>query len=206
MAGKLLSAADIARWVMRPVAMIAAMSRALIPDDRDWTWVLERPCPECGFESAAFEPTGAGSAIRANAASWAELLNGEREALARRRRPDRWSDLEYAAHVRDVFRIYLERLTMMLEQDDPLYPNWDQDATAVEDRYSEQDPASVSGELVAAGESLATAFDALSMDAWQRVGRRSDGASFTVDSFARYLIHDPVHHLWDVTEQRPHQS
>jgi hypothetical protein len=37
---------------------------------------------------------------------------------------------------------------------------------------------------------------------WQRTGRRSDGASFTVETFARYLIHDPVHHLYDVTGQR----
>ena len=37
---------------------------------------------------------------------------------------------------------------------------------------------------------------------WQRTGRRSDGASFTVETFARYFIHDPVHHLYDVTGQR----
>ena len=30
-------------------------------------------------------------------------------------------------------------------------------------------------------------------------GRRGDGASFTVDSFSRYMVHDPVHHLFDVT-------
>ena len=33
---------------------------------------------------------------------------------------------------------------------------------------------------------------------WTRPGRRSDGASFTIETFAKYLIHDPVHHLWDV--------
>jgi len=27
-------------------------------------------------------------------------------------------------------------------------------------------------------------------------------ASFTVETFARYFIHDPVHHLYDVTGQR----
>jgi hypothetical protein len=30
-------------------------------------------------------------------------------------------------------------------------------------------------------------------------GARSDGAQFTVESFARYFIHDPIHHLYDVT-------
>lgn len=202
LAGMLLPAAGIARPSHGALVMMSLMSNALIPDDRDWTWVLERPCPECGFESAAFDVANTAAAIRSNAASWAQLLHAERGALTTRRRLDRWSDLEYAAHVRDVFRLYLERLTMMLEQDDPLYPNWDQDATAADDRYNEQDPATVRVELLAAGEVLAAAFEALPVAAWQRVGRRSDGASFTVDSFTKYLIHDPVHHLWDVTEQR----
>lgn len=175
------------------------MTDALIPDDRDWTWVLERPCPECGFFAAEFEPRSTGDALRRNATSWAELLDGDRVALVERRRPDRWSDLEYAAHVRDVCRLYFDRLDLMLCQDDPLYSNWDQDATAVDDAYNTQDPAIVRAELSAAATSLADAFDAVSGDQWSRTGRRSDGASFTVASFARYLVHDPVHHLWDVT-------
>ena len=28
-----------------------------------------------------------------------------------------------------------------------------------------------------------------------------DGASFTIDSFSRYFLHDVIHHLWDVTPQ-----
>jgi len=37
---------------------------------------------------------------------------------------------------------------------------------------------------------------------WRRTGNRSDGASFTVETFARYFVHDPVHHLYDVTGRR----
>jgi hypothetical protein len=87
----------------------------------------------------------------------------------------------------------------MLDEDDPTYPNWDQDVTAVEQRYREQDPAVVAEELLAAGRDLAAAFDALGDDDWSRTGTRSDGAHFTIESFARYLVHDPVHHVWDVT-------
>ena len=43
---------------------------AITPDDKDWTWVLQRPCPECGFEAAALDVTETGTAIRANAAAW----------------------------------------------------------------------------------------------------------------------------------------
>ncbi len=176
---------------------------AIVPDDKDWTWVVERPCPECGFDGPGFAPNAVASAIRANADEWATLIrvaiaDGRRGGLRRRRLPDRWSDLEYAAHVRDVYRLYLERLTSMLDQDDPLYANWDQDRAALDGRYGEQDPAAVADELVAAATRLADAFDGVTTEQWDRPGRRSDGAVFTVSSFARYLVHDPVHHLWDV--------
>jgi hypothetical protein len=50
-----------------------------------------------------------------------------------------------------------------------------------------------------AAEALARRLDAIDGDAWDRPGRRGDGASFTIDTIARYMIHDPVHHVWDVT-------
>ena len=175
------------------------MTSALLPDDRDWTWVLDRPCPECQFQAGEFDAETTGDALRCNAAAWGELLTREKGALTVRRRPDRWSDLEYAVHVRDVCRLYLERLDLMLAEDDPLFPDWDQDVTAVEDDYNAQDPAVVSAQLLSAAAGLAEAFDSVANGQWRRRGRRSDGASFTVDSFARYLVHDPVHHLWDVT-------
>jgi hypothetical protein len=177
------------------------ISDGIVPDDKDWTWVLERPCPECGFDARTFVVATVPLLIRDNAKGWQEVLDGASSALTVRARPDRWSTLEYAAHVRDVFRLYHQRLRLMLDTHDPLFANWDQDATAVAERYAEQHPVVVAGELVAAAEDLAEAFDTVRDDQWGRPGRRSDGASFTVETFARYMIHDPVHHLWDVSQQ-----
>ena len=103
--------------------------------------------------------------------------------------------------MRDVCRIYNERLLLMVYEDDPLYANWDQDATAIEARYSEQDAVVVDRELRAAAAALAATFDAAaegSPAVWDRTGRRSDGASFTITTFSQYLVHDLVHHLWDI--------
>ncbi len=173
----------------------------ITPDDKDWTWVLERLCPECGFDAAALDVTATGDAVRANAASWAEAL--ALPGVSERPAPTTWSALEYACHVRDVFDLFAVRLGLMLHDDDPLFANWDQDETAIAERYDDQDPAVVAGELLAASETVASAFDAVDGDQWARTGRRSDGASFTVDSFARYFLHDPVHHLWDIRKNRP---
>jgi hypothetical protein len=169
---------------------------SLVPDTKDWTWVIERRCPECGFDAPSLERAEVGARIRADAEDWRRILAGGDV----RRSPDEatWSPLEYACHVRDVYRLYDVRLQLMLAEDDPTYANWDQDATALEQRYAEQDPGVVAGELAEAVEQRAARFDSLSDDQWLRTGTRSDGARFTVDTFARYLVHDPVHHVRDV--------
>ena len=175
-----------------------AETTALEPDDKDWTWVLERVCPECNYDVRTFPVAEVGGLIRANAGAFAAELSKHAATATHRSRADRWSLLEYGCHVRDVYVLYLERLDLMLTHDGPQYPNWDQDATAVEQNYQAQDPTTVAAELVAAAEALARRFDGVSGAQWERTGFRSDGAEFTVESFARYLLHDPEHHLWDV--------
>ena len=58
------------------------------------------------------------------------MLDTPVEHLRARPDPSRWTTLEYAAHVRDVLRLYRTRLALMVDEDDPLFANWDQDATA----------------------------------------------------------------------------
>ena len=173
----------------------------IVPDTKNWTWVLQRPCPECGLDAQSFARAAIAGMIRDNAAAWNGVLTrpgrvGERPS------PGKWSPLEYGCHVRDVLRLYSQRLELMLTQDGPRFPDWDQDATAVSDRYSEQATAVVAAELSEAAEVIAAQFDAVGADQWQRTGTRGDGAHFTVESFGRYFIHDPVHHLYDVTGSR----
>jgi hypothetical protein len=170
------------------------------PDTKDWTWVLERPCPECGLDTRSFPREAVAGMIRANAAAWQDVLAGP--DVRRRPRQDAWSDLEYGCHVRDVLRLYAERLELMLSLDSPQYANWDQDATAAADRYAEQDPAEVAAGLHAAAGTIAVLFENVHGDQWQRTGSRSDGAEFTIESFARYFVHDIVHHLYDVAGSR----
>jgi hypothetical protein len=173
----------------------------IVPDEKDWTWVLTRRCPECGFATAEVDRDDLAEQIRVTSRAWEAILAGPDV----RQRPDgdTWSPLEYACHVRDVHRVYAERVGRMLDEDDPHYENWDQDATAVEQRYGEQDPSVVASELVAAGDALGALFASVDGKQWHRTGKRSDGASFTVDTISRYYLHDIEHHLWDVTGSLP---
>ncbi len=167
------------------------------PDTKDWTWVLDKRCLECGFDASAVSFLEIPRLVRENAFQWRDVLM--RPNVAERPYPDRWSPLEYACHVRDVLRLYDFRLHLMLDEAGPRFANWDQDETAVAERYGEQDPATVSAELSEAAETISASLEAVTLDQLDRTGTRSDGAQFTVDSFARYFIHDPIHHLWDVT-------
>jgi SAM-dependent methyltransferase len=165
------------------------------PDTKDWTWVLDRPCPDCGFVAADVDLDGVGEAVRANAAAFALALRAP--GASGRPSPGTWSVTEYACHVRDVHRVFEGRVRSMCEEDAPVFPNWDQDETALAERYDVQDPTTVGPELVAAAEQVAATYDAVPDDAWERRGLRSNGSAFTVDTLARYHLHD-VHHLWDV--------
>jgi len=167
-----------------------------IPDDKDWTWVLSRPCPECGFVPDTCESREFGEMFRINAQRWAAVL--ERRDAATRTEERTWSPLEYACHVRDVHRIFAERLVLMLEAENPQFPNWDQDATALASDYASQDPAVVADEVTESGEALADAYTRVGDADWTRTGVRSNGSTFTVDSLGRYLLHDLFHHVWDV--------
>jgi hypothetical protein len=173
----------------------------ITPDDKNWTWVLERKCADCGFDASIFDSTRTAHALRDQVVRWASVF--KREDVRARPQSDVWSPLEYGCHVRDVFRKFDERLKLMLETIDPAFENWDQDATAIEDRYDLQNRETVAQELSEAGLSLATRFDSVNQDQWRRRGFRSDGSVFTVDSIAKYLMHDPVHHLWDVGAEVP---
>lgn len=82
---------------------------------------------------------------------------------------------------------------------DPQYPNWNQEATASEQKYSDQDPARVAAELLGCSERIAKRFEGVTGRQWERTESCSDGATFTVASFARYFLNDPVHHLHDFT-------
>jgi hypothetical protein len=179
----------------------------ITPDDKDWTWVLDRECPECGFDSHAVDRESISGAVEQSAARWIMLLTLDPAVVRARPSPLVWSPLEYACHIRDVQQVFADRLALMLDQDFPTFANWDQDETAISEQYATQEPDALSPQVRASGELLAGLLRQVNADAdagvWQRRGARSNGSMFTVESLARYCLHDLVHHWHDVSgEQR----
>lgn len=107
-----------------------------------------------------------GQRLRATIPVWREALAQENSSI--RPASSAWSIIEYGCHVRDVCRLFRQRLDLMRAENDPTFANWDQDATAVEDDYSHQDAAAVAEAMAAEVEATAAAFDAVREDQWQR--------------------------------------
>jgi hypothetical protein len=175
---------------------VSPTSDAITPDTKDWTWVLRRPCEDCGFDPAAQGYRDLPGLVHDTAMTWSEVL--ARPDAAERPAPTVWSPLEYGAHVRDVHVLFAQRLRLMLEEDTPTFANWDQDATAVADDYGSQDPTTVAVELIEAAGTVAGIYATVSDATRARRGLRSNGDEFTVESLGRYHLHDVVHHLHDV--------
>jgi hypothetical protein len=109
------------------------------PDTKDWTWVLQAPCPDCGFDTSQVSRDELAPLAATVGTLWLGTLSAV-DAPALRPSPIVWSPLEYACHVRDVFDIADYRVHLMLDEVNPLFANWDQDVTAVEEDYAAQDP------------------------------------------------------------------
>ena len=173
----------------------------VIPDEKDWTWTLTRRCEECGLAAGEVDPGRVAQLAYVVAEEWVQILQSH-PAVEARPAPGVWSPLEYGCHVRDVYRIADARLASMLAEDGPRFPNWNQDETAVLGRYAEADPETVAGELEEAAQAFVGRVQGFGPADLTRTGSRSDGAEFTVASLAQYILHDVVHHLWDVTGQQ----
>ncbi|KKJ93813.1 DinB family protein [Micromonospora sp. HK10] len=156
-------------------------------------------CDECGFGYATVPGAAVPEWLRGLGARYAAALAA---AADPRRRPAEgvWSPLEYTCHVRDVLRVQGERLDLALRVDAPEFAPMGRDERAVTDRYNEQEPAAVLGELSTAAEELAGRFAALGPAELARPGvypwPRPEAR--TLLWLGRHTVHEGEHHLLDI--------
>ena len=91
----------------------------IVPDEKDWTWVLERECPECGFDTAAVDRDELPGRIAATSAAWGAILGGPDVRQRPDTRPGRRSSTPATSVT--CSGIYEGRLGRMLTEDDPHY-------------------------------------------------------------------------------------
>ena len=76
----------------------------------------------------------------------------------------------------------------------------DRDERPVRDRYKEQDPAVVAGQVADRAAALAAAFESLAPEAWERTAIHPypEPAPRSLAWMARHVVHEGNHHLLDI--------
>ena len=172
------------------------MNEQPIPDSKDWTWVLDGACDECGHDVRALDPGQIAGLVRGSVSLFTMAL--QRANAGARPSPQVWSPLEYCAHVGEMYVVMTQRLELMTSQELPTFANWDQDEAAIRNNYAQLAPEYVAGQLRRSAEAFAGALEALADTQITRRGCRSNGSVFTVATLSQYAWHDAVHHLHDL--------
>ncbi|WP_404289405.1 DinB family protein [Glutamicibacter arilaitensis] len=168
----------------------------IIPDDKNWTFVLESVCTECHHDVRQVSPAAVIEQLPQLVDRY--LLALHRPQARERTSPTRWSDQEYVVHVADMLVTMTRRLELMSTKEDPTFPNWDQDQAAEKANYNALEVDEAAARLRAAASLYSNRLARISSTDYGRKGLRSNGAAFTVTTLNQYAWHDVLHHVWDL--------
>ncbi len=105
-----------------------------------------------------------------------------------------WGAVEHIAHLKDFDEVTLERVDLILTDDDPEIDDFDTDVRAIERDYHAENPHTSADEFESLRSLLVNRLDGLSADQWQRTARHPDLGSISLESLIRRLDeHDAQH-------------
>jgi uncharacterized protein YukE len=105
-----------------------------------------------------------------------------------------WNVVYVVCHLRDLEAAYLQRVRMMLEQDNPTFPDNDQRAMAIERNYAEEDLQTALEEFEALRRDFIALVRSLSDEQWERRGQHPYFGETTILTQAiNNAIHDLDH-------------
>jgi hypothetical protein len=161
-------------------------------------------CEECGFEYDLDQASGAAASIQAGVAELAQaILSADNGDVRTRRRPQVWSPLEYACHVRDVLLVQRERVLLARRVERPSLAMMGRDERVEHDGYSEQDPADVARQMGDAALMFANDLRRITAAESQRtlIYNFPEPTERTLDWVAMHTLHEVRHHIEDVRAQ-----
>jgi hypothetical protein len=168
-----------------------------------WQWARAQTdrCPQCGLQPGTMDHALLGAQLLDLAGSWRAFLMGADDTYLRTNpAPGIFSPIQYGAHVRDIQRVYGDRILLMLKEDDPVFPQFNPDEDAW-NGYNRLNPASLAGDIEGQAGRLAGILEQLEPDDWSRTMTRDGGHDgvyqFTVAGLASYAVHESHHHLLD---------
>ncbi len=163
----------------------------------EWTRIQRDPCPQCGQHPGALPPTSLGELAVRSAAEWRAFLVGADDAYLRARpSPDVHSPLQYGAHVRDMLRVFGDRMILGVERDEPTVP-WFDPGPDGWSSYQHLEAERLADDLQAQAARFASVVADRVPSDWSRGVLRDGVDRFTVCGLACFGVHESHHHLLD---------
>lgn len=153
------------------------------------------------------EPSALGAQLIESVDAWrAFLMEADDSYLRTIPAPGIFSPVQYGAHVRDILRVYGDRILIILKEDDPVFPQFNPDES-VWDSYNVLDRGELADDIEAQAQRLSSIFDGLQPAQWSLTMIRDGGTDgvykFTVAGLASYAVHEAHHHLLDADGSLP---
>ena len=157
-------------------------------------------CDECGYE---YDPATYGQITsRVSAAAWAaaDELRTHPTGATQRQVADRWSALEYGAHIRDVLLTIRDRMVIGLVEDNPDFKPMYRDERFTLGLCRADTAGEVALELEAAAAMFGRLFDAIDPSGLDRPVRYGfpNPVPRTVLWMGLQAVHEAEHHLADL--------
>ncbi len=148
-----------------------------------------------------------GTELLESAAAWRGfLMQADETYLRTNPAPGIFSPMQYGAHVRDILQVYGDRILIMLEEDSPVFPQFNPDER-VWAGYNRLGRSELADDLEAQAGRLVTILGGLQPAQWSLTMTRDGGGDgvyrFTVAGLASYAVHEAHHHLLDANGTLP---
>ncbi len=117
------------------------------------------------------------------------------EALRRPPQPGKWSAIEIACHLRDIDRLYAERVTKVAFSERPGFWMMDNGAVSEKLRYRDADSSAVLKEHRRRREELTSLLRALPHVTWQRTGLHPKRGELSIEKLAEVIAEHDDNHL-----------
>ena len=182
-----------------------ASARAAAGEGWQWTRIQQEACPQCGDNPSSRPPDDLGPLAVERAAKWREFLM-RADSTFLRTNPEAevfvFSPLQYGAHVRDMLKVYGDRMVLGLEQTNPtaplFYPTQD-----VFESYNRLSADELAEDIERWADRLRTLVAAIESSSWSRTVTNDRGVygvyTFTIGGLACNAVHEEHHHLLDAT-------
>lgn len=163
---------------------------------------VSEKCAECGFVWAEVDLDGIFWRISAGVNRILDAVYGDEASV--RPEPERWSSVEYAAHVRDVLLTMRERLVVGLVEDKPSFTPMYRDHRVSLGLYRRDHEATLSDDLPASAEMFTRLLGCIAPADLNRevVYPSPEPRHRTLLWVAQQTLHEVEHHAGDIEQNQ----